>query len=492
VQIKGADWVVAYDGQQHRLLKNGDVWYEGNTIIHVGPSTGYVPEGKPADEVVDGSGFLVIPGLINTHGHATGEALKKGVLEDTGSRKLGMSGLYEYPIRPATREDMYTALRVGLLEMLKSGCTTVLEEGQHDDESVHVVAETGIRAYVTRIYNAGWWYTRNGHRVDYDLDDERGRKSFEEAVEFTRRHQNLYDGRIKSLLSPHAPDTCPPWMLRMTREAADELGVPVHVHCAQSVVEFDEMIRRYGRTPVEVLYDAGLVGPDVMFGHCVFLNDHPWINYRDANDLQLILETRTNVDYAPWVFGRRGIIMHSFARLVEAGVNVSLGTDSFPQDMMEVMRWAAIFSKIAERDPWKGTAGQVFTAATLGGAKALGRDDLGRLAPGAKADIVLVDLNNLWMRPVRDPIKSLVFTATSRAVHTVIVDGRVVVKEGRVLTLDEEKLVWELQAAADRAVAAAFPHRDWAGRTIDEIAPLSFPLWQAEEAEEERATGAAR
>src|SRR5690606_29764082 len=115
---------------------------------------------------------------------------------------------------------------------------------------------------------------------------------------------------------------------------------------------------------------------------------------------------------------------------------------------MEVMRYAAVFSKIAERDSWKGTAGQVFTAATLGGAKALGRDDLGRLAPGAKADIVLVDLNNLWMRPVRDPIKSLVFTATSRALHTVIVDGRVVVKEGRVLTLDEEKLVWELQAAA--------------------------------------------
>lgn len=477
IRIKNADYVVAFDGERHRLLKGGDVVYEGNTITYVGPSLDEGSQDIQVDETINGRGYMVMPGLINTHGHASGEALKKGILEDGGSRKLYMSGLYEYPMSPPTPEDRAVALRVGLTEMLKSGCTTVLEEGRHDDGSVQVIADTGIRAYPTRAYNAGNWYTENGHRVDYNLDEKRGIEAFEESVEFTRRTNGLHGDRIRSLLSPHAPDTCPPSLLQKTREAADELGVPVHVHCAQSVSEFQEMIRRHGRTPVEVLHDNGLSGPDVSLGHCIFLNDHPWIDYRNANDVELILETNTNVDYAPWVFGRRGIIMYSFARLVEAGINVSLGTDSFPQDMMEVMRLAAVFSKIAERDSWKGTAAQVFNAATLGGAKALGRDDLGRLFAGAKADIVMVDLDTLWMRPVRDPIRSLVFTSTSRAVDTVIVDGQMVVRDGRMLTLNEDELVQQLQVAAERTVAAAFPDKDWAGRTVDEIAPLSFPLW---------------
>lgn len=480
VRIKNADYVVAFDGTQHRLIKGGDVDYEGNTITYVGPTRDV--ETDAYDDTIDARGFMVMPGLINTHGHASSEGLKKGVLEDRGSRKLYMSGLYESIglVSPVSFEDKATALRVGMTEMLKSGCTTVLEEGGHDDDTVHVVAETGIRAYPTKIYNAGRWYTENGHRVDYDLDEKRGMKALEDAVEFIKRTNGMYNDRIRSLLSPHAPDTLTLDMLRKTREAADELGVPVHVHAAQSVVEFHEMVRRHGRTPIEVLYDTGLMGPDVMLGHCIFLNDHPWINFKDANDFDLIVETKTNVDYAPWVFGRRGIIMHSLSRHLEAGTNVSLGTDSFPQDMMEVMRWAAVFTKIAERDSWKGTAAQVFTAATLGGAKALGRDDLGRLASGAKADIVMVDLNNLWMRPLLDPIKSLVFTATSRAVHTVIVDGQVVVRDRQILTVDEEKLVWDLQGAADRAIEAGFPAKDWAKRTIDEMAPLSFPLWDGQ------------
>lgn len=472
--IRNADYVVAFDGERHRLITGGDIAFRGNTITFVGK--GYTGE---FDEEIAGAGFMVTPGLINTHGHATSEALKKGMLEDRGSRKLYMSGLYESvaAIRPESLADKQTALRVGLTEMLKSGCTTVLEEGGHEDATVPTVAETGIRAYVTRAYNAGMWRTDNGHRVDYDLDEARGNENLDMVIDFIKRHNGTHGDRIRSLLSPHAPDTCPPGLLRRSREAADQLGVPIHVHCSQSVVEFNEMVRRHGRTPVELLHDCGLTGPDVMFGHCIFTNDHPWIQFVDADDLKIIRETDTTVDYAPWVFGRRGIIMYSFAKYVDAGVNVSLGTDSYPQDMMEVMRWTAVFSKIAERDSWRGTAAQVFTAATLGGAKALGRDDLGRISPGAKADLVMVDMNTLWMRPDHDPIRSLVFSATSRAVHTVIVDGETVVADGTILTLDEQALLPELQAASERAVDAAFPARDWAGRTREEMAPLSFEPW---------------
>lgn len=470
--IKQADWVVAFDGSQHRYIKNGDVVFEGDVISFVGK--GY---DGPADRVIDGSGKLVHPGLINTHGHASMEALKKGLLEDRGSRKLAMSGLFEFPLRAQNQDDVHTALRVGLTEMLKSGCTTVLEEGGHDLDSVEVVKETGIRAYTTRVYSNGRWFTKNGHRVDYDLDDRRGFEAMEKSLEFTKAVNEAGHPRIRSMLSPLSPDACSKEILSATREEADRLGLPVHVHCSQSVVEFQEMIRRYGQTPPEVLDECGLLAPDVSLGHLIFLNDHPWVQYVDANDFELVKNSGANVDYAPWVFGRRGIIQYSFARWARAGVNVSLGTDSYPQDMMHVMRWAAIFSKIADRDAFQGTAAQVFNAATLGGARTLGRDDLGRLAKGAKADIVMVDLDNLWMRPMRDPLRSLVFTATSRAVDKVFVGGDLVVDGGEILTLDEADLVKKLQAAAERTLAGSFPENDWAKRTPDEMFPYTFDLW---------------
>jgi cytosine/adenosine deaminase-related metal-dependent hydrolase len=474
--IKSADWVVGFDGQQHRYLRNADVVWEGDTLTFVG--RGYQ---GPADEVVDGSGKLVHPGLINTHGHASMEALKKGLLEDRGSKKFWMSGLFEYPLRAQTPEDMHVALRVGLTEMLKSGCTTVLEEGRHDLDSVAVINETGIRAYPTRIHANGFWGTKNGHEPFWDLDDDKGFESLQASVDFINAVNSMGEPRLRSMLSPLSPDACTKDLLRATREVADREGWRIHVHCSQSVVEFNEMMRRYGQTPPEVLDSCGLLAPDVSLGHLIFLNDHPQIAHVDADDFELVRSRGASVDYAPWVFGRRGIIQYSFARWARAGVNVSLGTDSFPQDMMHVMRWAAIFSKIADRDPHQGTAKQVFDAATLGGARTLGRDDLGRLAAGAKADVVMVDLDNLWMRPVRDPLRSLVFTATSRAVDRVYVGGTMVVDGGRILTQDEEQLARDLQKAAERTLENSFPALDWAKRTPDEMFPLAYELWDGEQ-----------
>ena len=477
--IRNADYVVAFDGQKHRLIQGGDVAYDGNTITYVGKKY----TGNFAKEI-SGSGRMVMPGLINTHGHATSEALKKGVLEDRGARRLGMSGLYDSvaTVGPVSPEDKHIALNVGLTEMLKSGCTTVLEEGSHDVDTVEVVAATGIRAYTTRAYNAGMWYTTTGTRVDYDLDEARGEENFAKTLDFIDKVNGTHNDRIRSLLSPHAPDTCPPSLIQKTREYADKLNLPVHVHASQSVVEFDHIMRTYGQTPVEYLHANGLSGPDVMYGHCIFTNDHPWIQFVDARDFELIVETNTTVDYAPWVFGRRGIIMYNFAKYIDAGVNVSLGTDSFPQDMMEAMRFAAIFTKNAERDPWRGTSAQVFNAATLGGAKALGRDDLGRISVGAKADLVLVDLNTLHMRPIHDPIKSLVFSATSKAVDTVIVDGEIVVEGREIKTVNEAELIPQLQAASERAVEAAFPGKDYLGRQFHEANPLAFDVWDGPDA----------
>jgi cytosine/adenosine deaminase-related metal-dependent hydrolase len=182
------------------------------------------------------------------------------------------------------------------------------------------------------------------------------------------------------------------------------------------------------------------------------------------------------VAHAVWVFARRGVVMESFARYKAAGVNMSLGTDTNPQSVIEAMRWAAVCSKIVERNTQATTAADVFDAATLGGARALGRDDLGRIAPGAKADLVLWKTRSWSMTPLRDPVKNIVYNATPEDVDRVYVNGRLVVDGGRVLAADEDAILAALQAGSER-MWPRMSRFDWAGRGADQLSPPTYPDW---------------
>jgi cytosine/adenosine deaminase-related metal-dependent hydrolase len=259
--------------------------------------------------------------------------------------------------------------------------------------------------------------------------------------------------------------------------AARQLKVPVQVHVGQTVHEHMEIMRRHGQTPVEHLASYGMTGPQVTYGHAVYIAHHSSIRYADHDDLGLIADTGTNVSYCPWQFARRGRAMESFGGYLRRGINVTIGTDTLPHDMVEEMRWAAVISKVTTHDAGLPTAAETFTAATLGGAQALGRDDLGRLAPGAKADLVVFDGRTMNMRPMRDPIKNIIYYGGTRSIDMVFVDGKVLVEGGKVLEVDEYALGDRVQAAADRALARV-SERDWAGRTHEQMAPLSFSLWE--------------
>jgi cytosine/adenosine deaminase-related metal-dependent hydrolase len=168
--------------------------------------------------------------------------------------------------------------------------------------------------------------------------------------------------------------------------------------------------------------------------------------------------------------------MESFARYREAGINMSLGTDTNPQSVIEAMRWAAVCSKMMERNTEATTAADAFDAATLGGARALGRDDLGRIAPGAKADLVLWKAASWRMTPLRDPIKNIVYNAGDEDVDRVYVNGRLVVDGGRVLAADERAILSALQAAGER-MWPRMAKADWAGRGADELSPQTYADW---------------
>jgi cytosine/adenosine deaminase-related metal-dependent hydrolase len=276
------------------------------------------------------------------------------------------------------------------------------------------------------------------------------------------------------MVAPSQIDTCTEDLLRDSIAAARERRLPFTVHCAQAVGEFHEMVRRHGVTPVQWAHALGLTGPGTILGHAIFVDEHAWLHWWSRRDIGLLADTGTTVAHCPTPFARYGQMLRDFGKYRRAGVTLGIGTDTVPQNMLEEMRWATVLGRIAAEDIRATEMADVFHAATAGGARGLLRDDIGRLAPGARADLVLVDLASPWMMPARDPLRSLIFHAADRAVREVWVDGRRVVKDGRVLTLDRAGALERL-AAAQARMEAAVPQRDPRGRSSADIAPLSLP-----------------
>jgi cytosine/adenosine deaminase-related metal-dependent hydrolase len=469
-----ASHIVAFQKGGHRHLRDGVVIVEDDRIAGVAKTF----EGH-ADEIVDATGRIVTPGLINTHAHITESPIDKSYVEDRGPRQFYLSGLFEF-LPPRDRvlreEDRQACIAFSMAELVRSGTTTIMELGGHGESVAAAAAATGLRAYIAQSYRSGRWFTDDGRTVKYQWFEDDGRAAFDRAVAFIAGHEGSHGGLIRGFLAPSQVDTVSEAMLRRSRAAASEMRVPLALHTSQSVPEFQEMTRRHGRTPIEWLESIGFLGPDVILGHAIIAAGGSWANYH-GDDVAILAATGTNVAHAVWVFARRGIAMESFARYLARGVNMTIATDTCPQSMIEAMRWTAVVAKIVDRRTEVATAADVFKAATLGGAKALGRDDLGRIAPGAKADLIVWDAETLTMAPVRDPLRNIVYSAASSDIESVMIDGRWVMRDRAIPGVDERALARRLQGAGE-AMWRNFHKGDWAGRTMDQLSPPSLPPFE--------------
>ncbi|HYB10374.1 MAG TPA: amidohydrolase family protein [Alphaproteobacteria bacterium] len=471
--IKNADWTVAWDTTRgdHCYLRGADVAFANGKISFVG--TGYRGE---ADEIIDGRRICVMPGLVNIHSHPYSEPLSKGFSEDGGNPRMGLSGLYDF--MPAYGPDEVGRLacaEVAYAELLRSGVTTLVDISSPYPGWLDLIAKSGLRGILAPGFRSARWYTENGREVRYEWSADGGAGAMERALELVDRALNHPSGRLSAMIMPAQVDTCTPELLRSAKNAAEERSIALQIHAAQSIVEFNEMARRHGMTPLQWLDGLGILGPNSIVSHAIFLDSHSWIRWGTRKDLDVLARTGTTVAHCPTVFVRHGMLLEHFNRYREAGVNLGVGTDTFPHNMLEEMRMVALLGRAASRQLEIVATGDVFHAATVGGARALGRDDIGRLVPGAKADLVLIDLDEPAMKPVRDPLRSLIHSAAERAVKDVYVDGVKVVADGRVLSLDYEGAAERLTAAAAKAEAAV-PALDWGKRTGRELSPLSLPL----------------
>jgi len=473
IVIRNADLVVGWDETEkgHVYVAGGDVAFEGGAIAFVG--RGY---GGKADETIDGRGLMVMPGLVNIHSHPSSEPLNKGFLDELGSPGLYNSSLYEFmPILRADAAAVPDCVRVAYSELMLSGVTTVADLSVAHPAWLDLAAESGLRVCLAPMFRSARWFTRNGHAVEYEWDEAAGKKAMTAALDLVERARQHPSGRLFGMVCPAQIDTCAADLIRDSYAEAKARNLPWQIHAAQSIVEFQEITRRHGVTPIQWLQSLGVLGPTSIVGHGIFLDDHPRCAWHSRSDLGLLAESGTTVAHCPTVFMRRGIALRDFGRYRRAGVRLGLGTDTYPHNMLEEMRNAAYVARLMGESPRTLATTDLFEAATVGGAKALGRNDIGRLSPGCKADLVLVDLHHPMLQPRRDPVRSLVYAAAERAIRTVYVDGRVVVENGKVLPFDYPAAALRLSEAQKRTEAAA-PKSDWAGRAVTDYSPLTFPM----------------
>ncbi|MET0445671.1 MAG: amidohydrolase family protein [Pseudorhodoplanes sp.] len=470
--------IVAYQDGGHRILENGEVIVSGDRVVSVGPKSD-----TAASRTIELKGRLLIPGMISTHAHIGAHEATRFVI-DGGRREFMRSGFLNYvPTQGQDGASLFAAIdrdasvRFGFAQLLRNGVTTVLGFAPYsDDLMVDVANETGLRLYFAPTANAGRYHFDDSGGLRRVVDDPRGEAQLDAAAEFIARHHGAGGDRIRGIVVVDEFYNSTPSLRRAAKEVAGSLKVGLTMHFCEQLFEFHETVRLTGLTPVQILEREGILGPEVILAHCIYIAGHSMACYPYVDDLKMIAESGSTVAHSPVVFARRGVMLESFQRYQNAGVNVAIGTDVFPMDIIEEMRFASIAGKIADRNHEAASAAAVFDAATVGGARALGRDDIGRIAPGAKADLVVVDLGNIWTVPYVDPIKALVTSGHPSMIDMVLVDGRVLVEDGRLLEPSDALLT---QAGASMAsLESAYAGWHHSGHAARAEYPPAYPNWR--------------
>ncbi len=380
-------------------------------------------------KIIDCKGKTVMPGLINAHNHAA-MTMFRNYADDM---KL-MEWLFEkiFPLEDKlTDEAVYWSTMLAIAEMLRSGTTTFSDMYFLMDNVVKAVEESGIRAMLSR----------GLHGDAPNADDYR----FKENIELFERYNNSFNGRIKVMFGPHAIFTCTIPYIKMVYEKAKEIGTTIQIHVAETKEEVRDCIEKHGVTPVKLLYDAGVLDETVVAAHCVNVTDE---------DISMLAEKRVNVVHNPGSNMKLASGIAPVVKMLNKGINVCLGTDGASSnnnlDMLEEVRMATYLQKVHTDNPTALPVDTVLSMATVNGAKALGINAAGILEVGMKADIIVLNTEKPQYYPKYNVKSAIVYSGSSQDVETVIIDGRVVMEKGVILTFDEERVLYETQKWSEK------------------------------------------
>jgi 5-methylthioadenosine/S-adenosylhomocysteine deaminase len=417
----------------------------GDIIVDVGKTADLEQRYKPTRRLGDDH-FVITPGMINSHIHITGEPLTRGYVPDDTPF---VENVFEWlcPLYSVfDDQEEKVSGQLAAVDMLRSGTTTFLEAGtiRFLDEVIEGLVEVGIRGRVGR-----WVWDLPPEPSVYRQTTDEAIKHLQHQLETHRNHAN---GRISAWSSLVGHTTCSDPLWRAAKSLADEHGVGMSFHMSPVNLDPDGFIAEFGQRPMEHLAEIGVLDRNVAITHCVRVDDHEIGLMADAGvSVAHCPTTALKVSYGITQVGK-------FPEMVQQGINVSIGTDgnnaSNYSDLMRATYLVAGLFKDARIDPQMFPAEKAFEMATLGGARTmLMEDQIGSLEPGKKADIVLHDTDRPEWRPLLNVMNQLVWSADGRGVHTVLVDGKVVVENGHCVTLDEDRLWAEAQRMGEAITA---------------------------------------
>ena len=450
-------------GEGVGYVPDGAVAVKGRVIAAVGPSAELTARFRAA-ETLDASDCAVLPGLIDAHMH-TPLAIVRGVAQDV---KHWMQRALAPYSRHITPEAALAGSRLNVLEALKAGTTTFVDYTRPFPGWAEFFAQVGVRARLTPTVNAFPPGGMAGWKVGdlYPFNEVAGQRAIDGAVAFAQDWHGAADGRITVMLGPQAPDMLPRDQLLQVKRLAEREGLMIHMHVAQGDREIDQMLKRYGQRTLAYLDELGYLDEQLLAVHLT-----------EATDDEAALVARSGARLA-LCSGSIGIIdgiVPPAKAFRDAGGLVALGSDQASgnncSNVFNEMKLTALFNKIKYRDPTVMPAWEVLRMATIEGARAIGLgDEIGSLEMGKQADLILVDLTALNLSPVleapiRNIVPNLVYAASGHEVKTVMVAGKVLVRDGVVLTADEEAVRAEAQAEAEaigRRVAADPVHKGMA------------------------------
>ncbi|WP_066065080.1 amidohydrolase family protein [Neobacillus soli] len=447
-KLKGR-YVIGYDGDDHVILENAEVVYENDTILFVGKN---YPE--EVDEVIDAGNAVISPGFIdlNALGDIDHDILH---LEASSNRTKNLLWSERYVENGhhevMTEEEEAFKSLYAYSQLILHGVTTAMpitsvfykrwaESYEELAAAAHHAGQLGLRIYLGPSYQSGMRVVEPGGTIKLFWDEEAGREGLKRAVKFIEEFDGAYNGLVKGMLAPERIECQTEESLTQTKYFSDQLGVPIKLHAAQGSFEYQTIMDTHGVTPIQYLYNLGFLGPKTGIPHAHFIAGYSEAQSGEGDDIALLKETNTTVIHCPLIIGRHMAALESFGKYKRAGINLALGTDTFPPDMFQNIRTGSMFSRFIEKEVDNSTFADFYRAATLGAAKFLGRDDLGRIAVGAKADIIAIDLDGFHMGVIDDPIRTMIVSGSGRDVKLSIINGRIVMKDQKIPSLDLEEI----------------------------------------------------
>lgn len=402
--------------EHHEVILDGALGFEEDRIIYVGPTPGNFND---YDRVIDAGQRIVMPGLINTHGH-TAMSLLRGYADD-----LPLQDWLEKKMWPLeaqfTAEHVKWGTLLSIVEMMKTGTTTFVDMYDHMEMVAQMVEVSGMRARLCR-------------GVIGLCPPDVQKSKLDEATEFAKKWNGAAKGRITTMMSPHGAYTCPPDYIEQIVARAEELDLPIHTHMSETRFEVEQNERDYGLRPVEHLKKLGVFSRPTLVAHAVHLTDE---------EIDILAQNNVRVSHNPISNLKLASGIAPVPKMLAKGIHVSLGTDSSASnnnlDLFEEMKIAAILHKGVGFDPVAVPAKEALRMATCYGAESLFLEkEIGSLEIGKQADFLVLDTKQVYYQPAHDPISHVVYAGSGRDVQDVFVAGVQVVENGMCLTLDEE------------------------------------------------------